>query len=227
MRKLALLALPTLLLIVPAGASAAPIIEGFEVASNVDGVIYTTMSGAPAPAGFGADPLSGLGTIQIQVTGSGAHAVSVFWDLDIYEELLGSGLFDDEGSAESGPPPAGLSWEIDEPGYAFGDIYDNFGAQTLDNSALGFAEDISAALSWNFVLAADQTAFLSFVATTSIPQSGFHLLQTDPITGTTVAFYSALDIQGGGPPPIPEPGTLLLVGTGALAGIRRLRRRTA
>lgn len=225
MKKLTLLGLPALLLLFPLGASAAPIIEGFEVASNVNGSIYSTLGGGAPPAGFGADPSTGLGTIQVQVTGAGAHAVSVFWDLDIYEEAVGSGLFDDTGSAV-GAAPAGLSWEIDEPGYAFGNIFGNFTAQTLDNSDLGFPEDISTALSWDFVLAADQTAFLNFVATTVIPAGGFYLLHADPITGAQVAFYSSLDIQGG-QPPIPEPGTLLLVGTGALAGIRRLRRRAA
>jgi hypothetical protein len=225
MRKLALLVVPAVMLLRPIGASAAPIIEGFEVAVNVDGEIYSTLTGGTQPAGFGADPFTGLGTILLQVTGAGSHAVSAFWDLDLYDELAGSGLFDDEGSAV-GAAPAGLSWEVDEPGYAFGDIYDHFTAQTLDNTAYAGPEDISTALSWDFVLNAGETAYLAFVASTVIPSSGFYLLHTDPITQQQVAFYSSLDIEGG-QAPIPEPGTLLLFGTGALAGIRRLRRRAA
>lgn len=224
MRKLALLALPALLLI-PSTLSAAPVITAAEIAVLVDADLTDTLNGDPAPAGV--NPLTGLGSFVVEVTGAGTHDVSVFWDLDVTEALLNNGLFDEDGSAV-GIAGAGLSWEIDEPGWTFGDIYTNFSAHALDNTGDGFGpEDVSAALSWNFVLAAGETAFLNFVASTAIPNSGFYLLQTDAISNTQIAFYSTIDIRGDGPPPIPEPGTLLLVGSGALAGIRRLRRRTA
>ncbi|GAB4249257.1 PEP-CTERM sorting domain-containing protein [Deferrisoma sp.] len=51
------------------------------------------------------------------------------------------------------------------------------------------------------------------------PAGGFYLVQDDPVANTTLYFSSSLQV-------VPEPGTLLLVGSG-LAGLAGWRRRRA
>jgi hypothetical protein len=216
MRKLLGVALGVLLLLASATNARAASIALFDWGINKDGAIRGPGDSLPP----GLDPNTGLGTFAIHVTGVGQHDLTVFVDHEIDEAI--NTFFNEIGSA-NGIPGAGLSWEIDEPGFTFGDIYDNFKTAALDNS-VGTAdpEDVSMALGWNFLLGAGQTANVTFRLTTTRPAGGFYLRQSDPGSQADIYFASGLDIRGGGT--IPEPSMLLLLGVG-LASIRGRRSR--
>jgi len=63
---------------------------------------------------------TGLGVLSITLTGSGAHYVGLFVDHEIDEPL--NTFFNENGNV-GGTGAAGQSWEIDEPGYVFGNIF--------------------------------------------------------------------------------------------------------
>jgi len=208
------------------GASAATI-NLFEYAFNVDGTVTT----GSAPAGVnlaGFNTGTGLGTISFSTSTDGAHSFLAFFDHEIDEAI--NTYFNEYGDT-SGSPVAGQSWEIDEPGWVFGNIYTNFLTSSLDNSngvPAGSADDVSMAMGWDFFLAADETATITLTLSETAPQSGFYLAHYDSSpTGAlppSIYLYSSLNIQGGGA--VPEPGTMLLMATG-LTGLlgTRLRRK--
>jgi len=224
-------------LVLAPGQVSAAALELRELALNVNGTRYdSVLDGLPVPGTVGGgtisgslDTATGLGTLRVQVSGAGVHTVIGFFDVDFVDG--GTNTFFDETGGVSGAPGAGLSWEIDEPGFAFGDIFDHVSNSTAGNNLLTKTndlpgpEDVSLALGWDFILALGETAFIDFIGTTTDP-GGFRLAVVDP---SQQAYYlrSTLRIEGGGQPPIPEPGTLLLVGAGAAAGVRRLRARRA
>lgn len=218
MKKALVVLFAVLFVGIGASSSSALTIDLFEGALNVDGTISSL-------SGF--DYTVGTGTITATVTGVGEHNVIAFFDYEIDE--VDNTYFNEYG-VESGLLAAGQSWEIDEPGFVFGDIYTNFAADTLDNSngvPSSVPDDVSMALGWNFTLAAGETAYIDFLIGTSTP-SGFYLAQTDPDSPdspATIYFSSTLDISGGGSTSVPEPGTLLLLATGlvGLAGLSRRR----
>jgi hypothetical protein len=225
MRKLvvALLMLAAFGFAAPA-ASAGPIL--FEGKFNQDGAV-DALGSAPANWNLAAFDLNtGLGYITASITSAGAHNILVFLDIEIDEDI---NTFFNEFGALGGPPPgAGFGWEIDEPGYVFGDIYDNFLAGALDGLngvPPGSPDDVSFALGRNFILGPDEVATLHFRTSLTPPAGGFYLVQTDPDSDVSVYFSSDLTIRGGGGPVIPEPGTLTLLGVGLAAAARRLRRR--
>jgi hypothetical protein len=190
------------------GASGA-FIDLYGSGLNIDGVISSPSLGA-----------TGLGTIQVIINTVGAHNVDLFVDHEIDEP--DNTWWNETGSA-TGAPAAGQSWEIDEPGWFDGDIYENFLASTLDNqvgiSTHGdtyFPDDVSMAMGWDFTLAADETAIVRLILSETMPMSGFYLTHTDPDSPSPASIYfsSTLEIDGNGTQPIPEPTTLLLVGIG-------------
>jgi len=198
-----------------APGQAAPVIELWEYAFNLDGVV--TNGSAPAGVNLaGFDTTTGLGTVGVTVTGAGAHYVAFFADHDI--NAVPNTFFHEYGSV-TGAPGAGLSWEIDEPGYVFGNIYTNFANSTLDNNNAvpqASPDDVSMALGWDFILQVGETATISFALGTTAP-GGFFLQQTDPdavfADPGNVYFGTALRISGG-EVPVPEPSMLLVVGSG-------------
>ncbi|MGV8075117.1 MAG: PEP-CTERM sorting domain-containing protein [Syntrophobacteraceae bacterium] len=110
----------------------------------------------------------------------------------------------------------------------YGDIYDNFLAGTLDNAngVPSYApDDVSMALGWNCLLDPGSSATIQFLLTDLAPASGFYLSQTDAQNGDQLFIYSTQDIEGGGPVPVPEPGSMMLLGTG-LVGLFARRRRS-
>jgi hypothetical protein len=107
----------------------AAVIALFDFAFNVDGVL--TANAFPAGVnGAGFDTGTGLGSVQVTVSGAGVHYVGMFVDHEIDET---ANTFFNETGAPAGVLPAGLSWEVDEPGFVTGDIYDNLTAGALDN----------------------------------------------------------------------------------------------
>jgi len=113
------------------------------------------------------------------------------------------------GSGDSVPD----SWEIDEPGFSFGDIFDNLLAGSLDNtnSVPAAPEDVSLALGFDV---GDVPAGNRIIATFQISQQDIGgLSQTDPNSDVTFFFNGSVTV---GPPVVnaPEPDTLWLLGAG-------------
>lgn len=122
-------------------------------------------------------------------------------------------------------------WEIDEPGWVFGDIYDNaayLGA--LDNGnglPPGQGEDVALALGWTLpALAPGDEVWLTMHHVTAATTG---LAQFDP-AGPDAAYVwgfarviPADPDPDPDPPGVPEPSALVLGGLGALAMARRAR----
>lgn len=202
-------------------AQATQIINLFDWGLNIDGETFcdfgpctsdglTDLTGVSGVDDSGFDFATGIGTILVTVEGAGAHSVDLFVDHDIDEAI---NTFFNEFGFTLGTPAAGQSWEIDEPGFLFGDIFDNFLVSSLDNTNAvpqGSEDDVSMALGWDFNLGAGETANIAFVlevgsvclgSTLNGAGFGFQLCQEDPDTASTS---------------VPEPTTFMLLGGGLL-----------
>lgn len=194
----------------------------FEWGLNLSGAVYN--AGTPPPAtvdisGFG--PATGLGSITVWVAPGVSGSILAYLDIELSETV---NTFFNEYGAAFGSPGAGQSWEIDEPGSSFGDIYSNFLAGTLDNSngvPSTAPDDVAMALGWTFTGGPDPTV-ATFIVNTTPPAESFYLRQTDPDSGEDVYFSSDIatsDIV------VPEPGSWLLLATAAGLAMATLRRR--
>jgi len=86
----------------------------------MDGTIYDSSN--PLPSGFntsGFDFGTGLGAITATVGGAGTYNLIAYFDHEIDET---DNTFFNEYGSETGALAIGQSYEIDEPGYVYGDI---------------------------------------------------------------------------------------------------------
>jgi hypothetical protein len=199
----------------------------FEYAFNTDGTVSNPGLGDPLPSGVDLSAFdlgTGLGAIEYSVTGAGSHYFAAYVDHEIDESV--NTFFNELGSA-SGTPGTGQTWEIDEPGFVFGNIYQNFLAGTLDGTVgAAFADDVAMALGWSFTLDATQTATINLVLSDVAPASGFFLEHNDPESGESVFMSGVLTVQGQPPVGVPDGGAtfgLLLAAMAALQGLRSIR----
>ena len=210
----------------------ASVIDLVDWAYNVDGVTYENAFGDVMPVS-GTLNTEGLGSLTLSVSGGGLHSMRAFFDFDIDRAINSS--YNESGNAY-GVAVAGQSWEIDEPGWVFGDIYDHVipisgGIGTLDNTnsvPAGQEDDVSFALGWDFVLGVDEIATISLNLSDVLDTSGFYLAHSDAETGpgfnetTTIYAWSTLNISVL-PIQVPSPGTLFLLPVGLALLILKLR----
>lgn len=201
---------------------------------QIDGLTSVGSYGDPTPGGVddtSFDYLSGLGSIDISITGAGTHSVDLWLDHEIDEP--DNTFFNETGEAV-GTLAAGQSWEIDEPGFGssqngtagtpyIGDIFDNFSFSTLDDQAfydaidnqyLAPPDDVSMALGWDFMLAAGEEALVHFSVSDTIVPTGFYLHQIDPDSLKDLYFSSELTISG--PVGVAEPAVWMLMFMGLI-----------
>lgn len=212
---------------------AIPFFNLVEIAWNIDGSVSDSLLGDPVPGvvnDTAFDYATGLGTLSVSLSGIGAHNVLLFVDHDIDDVNLPQGnTFFNEFGDTGGVEPTGLTWEIDEPGYVFGDIFDHVLDSLPSGSLLdsannvpdGLADDVSMALAWNFDLLLDEVAKINFIISTVQPDSGFFLEHVDPDSDASLFFFTSFNIVTA---TVPEPETLVLLSLG-LIGLARLRRR--
>jgi len=202
------------MLITSTCAQASPVISLQDWIFNIDGTTHEAWFGDPLPTT--GTLLDGYGTLSLEVSGAGTHNVIGYFDYEMYESI--NTFFNESGQA-SGIPAIGQSWEIDEPGFLFGDIVDNVFLGALDNSngvPAGFEDDVAFALGWDFSLLDGESAVIDFTITDLLPTADFFLTHTDPDVDESFYFYSTLDIQASGTPagpnvPVSEPPVFYLV----------------
>jgi hypothetical protein len=187
-------------------------------AFNIDGHVHEYLLGDSLPAHSQLDA-SGLGQIDFEFSSPGNHALTAFFDFEFDRR---SNTYFNEFGLAVGTPVSGQSWEIDEPGFVFGDIYDNvlFGSLANDNAiSQGSEEDVSFALGWDFDLIAGETGYLSLFTNLAAPSDTFYLSHTDPEMGDSFSqrqslyFWGELDIVAA-PVAVSEPSAAFLLAMG-------------
>lgn len=200
----------------------------YDWAFNVDGVMYENFYGDTMPASSGElEADTGLGTITWNVDTPGTHSFIAFFDFQFSD---GNNPYFNEYGEAVGTQSSGQSWEIDEPSYVFGDIYDNLLDGTLDNSNAvpsGMEDDVSFAMGWDFALYDGEEAIVTLVLSQVLPNNGFYLAHSDLQSGESVYLSSTLElISDGSTPaePVPEPATMVLF-SASLAVMCAVRRK--
>jgi hypothetical protein len=154
----------------------------------------------------GASPLAGLTFLS-------------YFDGEIDETL---NTFYNEFATTSGALGSGENYEVDEPGYVFGDVFAHAQAGALDGTnalPAGSPDDVAMSLSFAIgLLSPGQTArFEILLSEDGDTLGGFAIHQHDvDVRSTTVITYSGAAFV------VPEPATALLLGAGmAFVAARR------
>jgi hypothetical protein len=203
-------------------------IDAFVLPAGAAAATRLSAGGAPsdlAPA-FGAS-LSADATdllLAYEFTNTGASPLAGLTFLSYFDGEIDETLntFYNEFATTSGALAIGENYEVDEPGYVFGDIFANAQAGTLDGTnalPAGSPDDVAMSLSFAIgLLSPGQTArFEILLSEDGDTLGGFAIHQTDvDVRSTTVITYSGAAFV------VPEPATALLLGAGlALVASRR------
>jgi hypothetical protein len=209
---------------------------------NVNGTLHTDYS-VPGLSTAGWNPTTGIGTLTLifDPGAPGSYFVDAFFD-----NQLGVPFFNEYGVV-NGSPAAGQSWEIgdsDTGGLNPDDTYVHTQNNTLDNTnhlpgtasnfggACSGADcngDVAVAMGFSFVLGVNEEEVITLKSSLTDP-GGFNLEQIHPVDPANDAesflFFSGSAItQGTGGHTVPEPGSLVLLGTACALGFGVLRRR--
>ena len=210
----------------------------YDMAFYVDGIFYESRSASPStdpttmtlPANLnvsGFNLTTGLGTLVWTTSTPGYHKFLSFFDHEIDEAI--NSFFNETGKTLGSlqvPPPSPLFWQIDEPGYTVGDIYNEFKNATYENENMFGAtilgqEDVSMGIGRDFTLDNNQRAIFTLVLGTTPPPLGVNALwQYDPESDASVFLSESYEVRNTSVTPI--PGTLILMVSG-LAGLTALR----
>ena len=153
---------------------------------------------------------------------SGGAASLVFLSFLDAEIAEPGNTFFNEFATVTGVASPGQGFEVDEPGFVFGDIFCHLLAGSLDDTnalPMGSPDDVSMALSFEIgSLAFGEVARIEIlISEAGEALDGIVLTHRDPANPTTITYSGRATI-------LPEPGTALLLGVGlaALAASRRV-----
>lgn len=164
-------------------------------------------------------------------TGGALSDVQFFSFLDAE---IGEPIFFDEYGATAGNIGSGAndanpdSWEIDEPGFLSGDIFDNLSLGSLDNTntiPISSPDDVSMALGFNLgTLDPLDTAVIDIL----ISEDGDALGSLSLIHKDIAENFNTVITMSGqsNVSPVPVPPTIILLGFGLIAGFLGIRKRT-
>jgi len=189
-------------------------------------------SGVDVTFSSGLDPTSG-GTVTWDFVNRAAGSLTdarlfVFLDAEIDEGA--NSFFNESGRLEAvnGNGAADRlpdSWEIDEPGFLFGDIFDNLRAGALDNSnavPVGFEDDVSLALGWELGSLAEGDSWTASITLSQQNIGG--LSQWDADSGTGFYLNGAVERDTAAPVPASSPSSVVLLLFGVGSVLLRMRR---
>ena len=174
-------------------------------------------------------------TLSYSFTNTTAAAISnvafvSFLDAEIDEPL---NTFFNEFATVRGTLAAGQSFEIDEPGFAFGNLFANAAANALDGTnALppGSPDDVAMALQFSIgTLGVGETAIVELMISEDGDTLGSFAIDhedSDPASTTRISYSGAVRLSSppGPAPAIPEPGAALSFGLGLCVVALALRR---